>query len=151
MEATAAILTLSEEQKKSIIDEIVKSLEEVIEDPVAMAGGPYEEDEYKSGKETFSGDLEDFEISELPGFSNDADIYICGEYRCSYRWYDDYDRGDYWTPESGGLEVYDCKVSVKDFRMEISEWDDKSEMYITFGISEEGKREIISEINQRVA
>lgn len=153
MEAT--IITLSEEQKKSIIDEIVKKLEEIIEDPTSMTGEPFDEDEYGNsygkGLESFGGDLEDFEISEVEGFPEDSDIYVSGKFNGSYSWYDDYEAGDYWTPASGGLEIDDCEVHIVKLTLAFGEWDEEAREYRSYKITEETVNEIKNEINKRVA
>lgn len=151
----ARIITLSEEQKKSIIDEIVKKLDEVVKDPTTMTGDPYDEDEYghsyDNGRESFGGCLEDLEIDEPRGFPEDMEVLISGKFNGSYSWYDDYDAGDYWTPASGGLEICDAEAHITKLTLEFGEWDDVAKEYHSYEITADEVNEILNEINKRVA
>lgn len=136
-------MRLTEEQKNTIVDEIVKQMQEVIDDPENHVEEEFEfdEDDYgrtrRSGSHYFSRVLEEICADGLPRIdSENSEIGICVEYDGYLTFHDDYDAGDYWTPPSGGIEIDSIELTLQSLEIEIYVFNPETDGYEEIEVTE---------------
>lgn len=153
-------MRLTDEQKQSIVDDIVKQMQEVIDEPNDHIEEEFEYDEddsgrcYNHGSHHFSRVLEEICADGIPGIDSDtSEIGIYVEYDGYLTFHDEYDPGDYWTPPSGDIEFDSVELTLQSLEIDISVLNPESGEYEDFEVSKDEvdnmKKSISSKIVNR--
>ncbi|MDE6007721.1 MAG: hypothetical protein K2G90_00760 [Muribaculaceae bacterium] len=136
-------MRLTDVQKQAIIDDIVKQMQEVIDEPNDHVEEEFEYDEddwgrcYKHGSHHFSRVLEEICLDGIPGIDSDtSEVGICVEYDGYLTFHDEFEPGDYWTPPSGGIEIDSIELTLQSLAIDITILNQDSGEYEDLDISE---------------
>lgn len=150
-------MRLTEEQKQAIVDDVVKQMQEVIDEPNDHINEEFDYDEddwgnsYNRGSHHFSQTLEEICVDGIPGIDiDDSDVYVSAEFDGYLTFHDDYEPGDYWTPPSGGVEIDSIELTLKTLEIEVSILNPDNGEYEYIEVTEEEIKALIQRINKRI-
>lgn len=150
-------MRLTDEQKQSIVDDIVKQMQEVIDEPNDHIEEEFEYDEddwgrcCNYGSHIFSRVLENICKDGIPGIDSEtSNIGICVEYDGYLTFHDDYDPGDYWTPPSGGIEIDSVELTLQSLEVDISVLNPVTGEYEDLDVSEDEVETLKKSISSKI-